>query len=277
MKKLTLTVLAMCAFTACTESPDSDGPNVDVDFPCDEPVEPDLPEAEPTEPPAPEAEEPWCGLETNVVENPTPTFPEDWTHGHPFEVGEFVGYAEVWNQPGWVGLHLHTFDEGNFHRTYSLSSYLLDETYPNGGHAVHDILIEGSLIHVLFSAVLHDAGGQMVHRQLVLATIDPANGLLGVSVVYSHPGDAPNMHQLAFDGGELIMGTYNVWTGSLSYRTLHRVSGIVLVDNDVTFARHEDLPWSFARFQAFDLHDGLATFTLSAGLADQTTRYRACE
>ncbi|MFA5854343.1 MAG: hypothetical protein WC866_04655 [Patescibacteria group bacterium] len=260
---------------------EGDDPDIIVVNEPDDPEQPE-PQPEPTEPdlapPDPQPEpEPWCGMETDITETDTPAFGEDWTNGHPFEVGGGVGAIDIVSAPDFVYVVLNYYDESNLRRQYWVVGQQLGVSYVGCEFWVQDVATDTARAHILVSRICWSEGGTVNHRATTLSTIDVEEGLNGIWHLWElEQEQGCRNYQIAADGAELVLGTYNCQTGGLSVRPLHRMSGNIWVGEENILVEY-NYPWAFQRFIAFNATDGLLTYELAGQRDVQTTRYRACE
>ena len=274
-----MTVIAVGLATGCV-TVEGDDPDVIVVVEPDEPEQPE-PQPEPTEPdptpPDPQPEpEPWCGLESEIAETDIPAFGEDWTNGHPFEVGDTVGYLDVVRWDGWSTLTVRTFNENNVERSYSLSAREVGPVYAYCEYYVSDVLVDNPRVFILYSVTCSNANGTMPQRWVELSIIDTEYGTDTTFGFWELAQEMYENYQLALDNGNLLVGSYNVFSSVHSVRPIHRDNGLYWAGDKLVVSANNPV-WAFQRYIGFDATDGLLTFIVADYATTRTTRYRACE
>lgn len=220
--------------------------------------------------------EPWCGLEHSIESTDVPVFGEDWTNGHPFEVSGGVGYLDVVRYAEWTYLNVRIFDEHNVEHDYSLSARLVGYGYAYCDYHVHDVLVDGPRVRVLHAATCWSEDAQVQQRWVELSTIDVEYGLAATYGFWQLAQETYRLYQLALDGGDLLIGSYDVYSAELGVRIAHRQNGLYWI-GDARTVSGPSPEWPFQRFVAFDAQDGQLTYRLTDGRSVRTTRYRACD
>src|SRR5689334_3314221 len=177
-----------------------------------DPVEPD-PQPEP---------EPWCGLESQIAATDIPAFGEDWTNGHPFEVGDTVGYLDVVRWEGWSTLTVRTFNENNVERDYSLSARMIGPVYAYCDYYVNDVLVDNPRVYILHSVTCTNVNGTTPQRWVELSVIDTEYGTDITFGFWELAQEMYENYQLGLDNGNLLVGSYNVFSSIHSVRPIHR-------------------------------------------------------
>ena len=237
------------------------------------------PPSQPEQPTPPDEPEAWCGLESQVELTDNPTFGEEWTFGHPFEANGGVGHLEVvtTEDPDQILLFLNFHDVQNrFHRYY-LSGIVLGPVYVGCSYFVSDVVVDGTRVYVLYSLTCQPGIDPIFGDRLVLLTeVDVEDSLSGLNILWPLEQEVYTNYQLARDGDNLVLGTYNVFSAKLGMRTLRRQGQFISVGEEQV-VRGSDMAWMFTDFASFEAVDGLLTYKLANDIGVQTTRYRACD
>jgi hypothetical protein len=273
-----MAVVVIAQLTGCITI-EGDEPDTIVVVEPDEPEQPD-PQPEPTEPEQPDPQpepEPWCGLEMQIAETSIPAFGEDWTNGHPFEVGDTVGYLDVVRWDGWSTLTVHTFNENNVERSYSLSARMVGPVYAYCEYYVSDVLVDNPRVFILYGVTCSNANGTMPQRWVELSIIDTEYGTDATFGFWELAQEMYENYQLGLDNGNLLVGSYNVFSAVHSVRPIHRDNGLYWA-GDKQAVSAPDPVWASQRFIGFEVAaDGVMTFVLADQDTTRTTHYRACE
>lgn len=252
---------------------------------CDVPPDGDIGEVDPTDPmPEPEpTSEPECGLQTAEEEGDF-LLPPDWTNGHPFVIGDFVGYADTVTNASSARLRIRIFnEEGGVVQEHWIASYDLAQ-YEEGSYAyfhIYDVVVREDLVHILWkSEMIRPDGASDPFPAYGLAVIMPELNLAGTSYLpqLMWAGNVWTEHRLAFDeGGALHLGSYDVMTAELWHRDfIVSADGYALAFLYAEFVHQLDDRWQFSILNAFSVEEGALHYRVGGGSRVHVA-YRACE
>lgn len=235
-------------------------------------------------PDEPDAPEQTCGTHYVEVEGDFPV-PPYWTGGHPFTIGDYVGYADVVTATFFSGLMLRIFDQdGPGVREHWLHSYDLRGHEPGSfaSFQIHDILVNGDLVHILWRAdLLGPNGSPDPFPAHGLTTIIPSLDLVDTAALpqLMWENNPRLRHRLAVDEeGHLHLGSYDYLTGELSHRPfVETVHGYAFAWHESNFVHQLGDIWRFSVLNDFAVENGALKYLVGGPYRAASVTHRACD